>query len=300
MYQSHCMKKSIQYITLAFKQDLVSLMRTYFSPNTFGMLNLVFAQKNKDYGAYALRRAYPTNIKHALFISFGTVALFYLLASMTWYQPINGPEIASPTQPEGRIEKKFVIIPEKMTVAVKKIAKTTIYVAPVVVPEVQVPETKPTSVTEIINSDAAVSSQTNTAGLGTKTGVITDQPGGLETSLPTTPTEPEPVAEPEIFDFVEQGAEFPGGNEALFDLIYRSLKYPEMARESSIQGKVVVQFVVEKDGSISQVKVVKDIGGGCGQEVMRVIKSFPAWSPAKQNGLKVRSRFTIPIAFKLA
>ena len=105
--------------------------------------------------------------------------------------------------------------------------------------------------------------------------------------------------EEEIFIFVEQQPEFKGGEEAMYTYIRENLKYPTLARENNIEGKVYVQFVVEKDGGISKVKVMRDIGGGCGQEAARVVQSMPKWNPGKQRGKAVRAQFTLPISFKL-
>jgi protein TonB len=108
----------------------------------------------------------------------------------------------------------------------------------------------------------------------------------------------EPMAE-EIFTFVEEYPEFPGGDKALKEYIVNNIRYPEVARQSGISGIVYVQFVVEKDGSISDVKVLRGIGGGCDEEAMRVVKSMPKWKPGKQRGQPVRVYFTLPIEFKL-
>ncbi|HPU47465.1 MAG TPA: TonB family protein [Bacteroidales bacterium] len=109
---------------------------------------------------------------------------------------------------------------------------------------------------------------------------------------------PEPI-EDEIFTFVEEYPEFPGGDRALREFILNNIQYPEVARRSDIIGTVYVQFVVEKDGSISDVKVVRGIGGGCDEEAVRVVKSMPKWEPGKQRGVPVRVYFTLPIEFKL-
>ena len=85
----------------------------------------------------------------------------------------------------------------------------------------------------------------------------------------------------------------------LLEFIYSNIKYPQLAKETRIEGVVVVQFVVEKDGSITDVKVVRDIGGGCGEEAMRVVKMMPKWIPGKQRGRPVRVLFNLPIRFQL-
>lgn len=110
--------------------------------------------------------------------------------------------------------------------------------------------------------------------------------------------EPEPE-EPEIFTIVEQMPEFPGGTEALYKFISNNMKYPAIARENSIEGLCVVQFVVNENGSISDVKVLKDIGGGCGDEAARIVKKMPSWKPGKQRGKAVKVQYNLPIRFKL-
>ncbi len=107
------------------------------------------------------------------------------------------------------------------------------------------------------------------------------------------------VEEEEIFTVVEKQAGYPGGAGEMYKFLRESIQYPAVARENNIQGKVIVKFVVERDGSISNVTVVRDIGGGCGAEAMRVIKSMPKWEPAKQQGRTVRSYFMLPVNFGL-
>ena len=111
--------------------------------------------------------------------------------------------------------------------------------------------------------------------------------------------EDEEIQEEEIFKSVEEQPEFPGGTAKLLEYVQKNLKYPMMARESDIQGKVFVGFVVEKDGSISNVKVLRGIGGGCDEEAVRVVQSLPKFKPGKQRGNTVRVAYTLPIVFKL-
>lgn len=111
--------------------------------------------------------------------------------------------------------------------------------------------------------------------------------------------EEEEVAEEPIFTVVESEPEFPGGMEALYKYLAQNIKYPQLARENGITGKVYVQFVVEKDGSIANPKILRDIGGGCGAEAIRVVKAMPKWSPGKQRGKAVRVQFNLPVNFNL-
>lgn len=111
--------------------------------------------------------------------------------------------------------------------------------------------------------------------------------------------EEEELEEEEIFTSAEEQPEFPGGPSKLMEYVQKNLKYPMQARESDIQGRVYVGFVVEKDGSITKVQVLKGIGGGCDEEAIRVVQSLPKFKPGKQRGNPVRVQYTLPIVFKL-
>lgn len=100
-----------------------------------------------------------------------------------------------------------------------------------------------------------------------------------------------------VFNMVDEFPEFIGGDEARIKYINENINYPEDALESGIQGTVYITFVVEKDGSITNVRVLRGIGGGCDAEAMRVIKSMPKWKPGKQDGEAVRTQFNMPIKF---
>ena len=102
-----------------------------------------------------------------------------------------------------------------------------------------------------------------------------------------------------IFDVVEEDPSFPGGEKKLYEFLSKNLRYPEMAKENGIQGKVFIQFVVSKDGSIKDVRVVKGIHNTLDKEAFRVVNKMPKWKPGKQQGKVVNTKFTIPIKFKL-
>jgi protein TonB len=110
---------------------------------------------------------------------------------------------------------------------------------------------------------------------------------------------PEEEATDEIFMVVEDQPTPSGGMQAFYKYVGKNLKYPSQARRMGIEGKVFVQFVVDKDGSLSDVKAIKGIGAGCDQEAVRVIKEAPRWNPGKQRGRPVRVRMVLPITFKL-
>ena len=112
-----------------------------------------------------------------------------------------------------------------------------------------------------------------------------------------------PVEEEEeevVFKVVEQQAEFPGGPQAMFKYLSEHIKYPVICQENGIQGKVICQFTVNKDGSIVDIQVLRSSGhDALDKEAKRVIESMPKWAPGKQRGKPVRSRFTLPVTFKL-
>ena len=102
-----------------------------------------------------------------------------------------------------------------------------------------------------------------------------------------------------VFDVVEVMPQFPGGQIAMLQYLMKNIKYPEQAMKEGIQGRVAVSFIVEKDGSISDVKPVLSVHPLLNKEAVRVVKSMPKWSPGKQNGKPVRVRFNVPVMFKL-
>ena len=125
-----------------------------------------------------------------------------------------------------------------------------------------------------------------------------DQAEVIEEYVPVE-VEEEEVVEQEIFQIVEEMPAYPGGDQKLMEFIAKGIKYPQIARETGIQGRVFVGFVVEPDGSVSNVKVLRGIGGGCDEEAMRVVKSMPKWKPGKQRGKAVRVSYMLPVNFKL-
>ena len=111
--------------------------------------------------------------------------------------------------------------------------------------------------------------------------------------------EPDGVTEDIVFKISEDMPEFPGGQRALMAYLSSKVKYTQMAREAAIQGIVYVQFIVEKDGSVSTVELLRGLGGGLDEIALEVVRSMPDWSPGKQRGVPVRVAMTVPFKFKL-
>lgn len=127
--------------------------------------------------------------------------------------------------------------------------------------------------------------------LGTMAQQVKDKPGKTENI-----TAPKPPQE-RIFRTVEQLPEFPGGSQALQAYFKQRLHYPPAALKMNIEGQVVLQFVVDQAGKISDIRIMKDIGGGCGREAVRLVEAMPQWRPAKQSGHPVSCIYSLPVAF---
>ncbi len=128
--------------------------------------------------------------------------------------------------------------------------------------------------------------------------VDADESTEVEEYVPPEEDE-EGIDETEIFTVVESMPEYPGGMGALMRYLAENIKYPPLAKESGIQGRVFINFVVEPNGSISNVKVLRGIGGGCDEEAVRVVEKMPKWKPGKQRGKNVRVSYNLPVKFTL-
>lgn len=150
-----------------------------------------------------------------------------------------------------------------------------------------------TTVIEIVENDIEVEDEI-------EIDVEADQDTEVEEYIPLAIVEEdEEEEEAPVFNVVESMPQFPGGNAGRIAYLNENMKYPLMALESGIQGKVFVSFVVEKDGSITDVKVLRGIGGGCDEEAIRVVQNMPKWNPGKQRNVPVRVQFNMPIHFIL-
>jgi len=153
------------------------------------------------------------------------------------------------------------------------------------------PPQQQTTVLEIVENDAKIENEVSINAESDEKTVVE------EYKAPAV--EEKEVEETEIFTVVEENPGFPGGDEARIQFLQSNMKYPSMARESGIQGKVYVTFVVEKNGNVTDVKILRGIGGGCDEEAIRVVKAMPKWTPGKQRGKSVRVQFNLPIQFTL-
>ncbi len=110
---------------------------------------------------------------------------------------------------------------------------------------------------------------------------------------------PYPDKKEVVVQIVEKMAEYPGGNGAMSKFIQKNLKYPKKARKKEIEGRVIIQFVINKEGKVTKAKILRDIGYGCGEEALKVVNKMPKWKPATQRGKPVKVMMTLPFNFKL-
>ncbi len=257
---------------------------------------IIFEHRNKAYGAYELRTHYTTNINRALFIGVACFGLMLLTNFLFARQKENSERVVSvdltaqkiPDEPLPEIEKPKEVEPPKPVDQVKTIT----FLVPEVVEETNSEMTPPTP-DEMEN--AVISNKTQD---GIETDEIAAAPPTEVKSVEKTIVEL-PEEDNSTFTTVEVQPSFMGGNSEMYKFLGKNLKYPSAAQRANIQGKVFLSFIVEKDGSITDIETMKGIGFGCDEEAMRVVKLMPKWIAGKQNGRNVRVKFTIPVFFKL-
>lgn len=128
---------------------------------------------------------------------------------------------------------------------------------------------------------------------------LSAQNGKTRDTIKVKPIE-QKVKEPEIFVVVEDMPEFPGGTDSMRKFIQANIEYPDSARKHGIQGKVMVEFVIDEEGRLINPKIVKGIGWGCDEEVLRMVRMMPRWNPGKQKGNPVKVRFVLPVKFQFS
>jgi periplasmic protein TonB len=259
------------------------------------LLELIFSIRNKEYGAYVLRNTYNRNLTIALFITvfiFGiSVILPQLLRNKSDVKIIPGPHTTIVEFfPGPDIEQEPNNIPIEQT---KKMDVSKIkFVVPKVVENLSDPDES--AVPTIDEMKGKVIGTENRDGFE-GTNIPPDENINL-----VDPVKETIIEETNVFSYVEEMPSFPGGTDELLTLISKNIVYPEIARRAGVEGKVILGFVVERDGSITGINVIKGIGAGCDEEAIRVLKLVGNWLPGKQNGKAVRVSMIIPFVFKLS
>jgi protein TonB len=267
-----------------------------------GWVDLVFEGKNKEYGAYVLRQETGRrNVKALIWVLIGIAIIFAVVfvngvvqnamkQNVSVETDIELSKLA--TKKEAKVERKEPIKVEVEQRVVEKVKSSVKFTAPEIKKD---DEVKPED--EIKSQDDLA--KTNTA-IGTFDVKGNDEAEGEVLKAKEVIADEKPKEEEtKVFDVVEQMPEFPGGQAALLKWIGDNIKYPAIAEENGIQGRVVCTFVVERDGSVTDVQVARSIDPSLDKEAIRVLKKMPKWIPGRQNGSPVRVKYTVPVTFRL-
>lgn len=270
-------------------------------------VEMVFAGKNKEYGAYQLRKGTSgRNIKSLLILVIAAALVGGFLAWKVIEQKqaeeqqayMEAMELAKLQQQAKKEEKKKE--PVKPKIEPKKeipvARETQKFTAPVIKKDELVKEENQVKQMDKLDEKVAVGTE-NKAGVKDRT--VKAVRSEIAVAAPPPPPAPKPEVATKVFYVVEEMPSFPGGQGALRQYLASNTKYPVVAQENGVQGRVIVSFVVERDGSISDVKVARSVDPSLDREAQRVVKSMPRWSPGKQNGSTVRVKYTVPVVFRL-
>ena len=270
-------------------------------------VDMVFAGKNKEYGAYQLRkRTSGRNIKALLILIIAAALVGGFLAWKVIEQKqaeeqqayMEAMELAK-LQEQAKKEKKKPE-PIKPKVEQKKeipvARETQKFTAPVIKKDELVKEENQVKQMDQLDDKVAVGTENKE---GVKDRTVEAVRNDIAVAAPPPPPAPKPEVANKVFDVVEEMPSFPGGQGALMAFLSSNIKYPVVAQENGVQGRVIVGFVVEKDGSISDVKVMRSVDPSLDREAQRVVKAMPKWKPGKQNGSAVRVKYTVPVVFRL-
>ena len=270
-------------------------------------VDMVFAGKNKEYGAYQLRKGTSgRNIKSLLILVIAAALVGGFLAWKVIEQKqaeeqqayMEAMELAKLQQQAKKEEKKKE--PVKPKIEPKKeipvARETQKFTAPVIKKDELVKEENQVKQMDKLDDKVAVGTEDKE---GVKDRTVEAVRSEIAVVAPPPPPAPKPEVATKVFDVVEEMPSFPGGQGALMQYLASNIKYPVVAQENGVQGRVIVSFVVERDGSISDVKVARSVDPSLDREAQRVVKSMPRWSPGKQNGSTVRVKYTVPVVFRL-
>jgi periplasmic protein TonB len=256
--------------------------------------DIVFKNKNHEYGAFDLRKGYEKTMKRSFLIGTTIFATALIVSNIYANRDESVSEkwiICKPENIKHKLPKEEppVVIPPKVEEKLPDVP-TTRSLPPIIVNDPIEAETPPTQET------------LSTAPASTVTNVGNPQDIGepiIDTEIPEETIIKVEEEKDKEFLVVEQQSEYPGGNKALGEFLSNNLNYPQSAIRSGISGKVFLSFGVDKNGHIYDVQVTKGIGFNCDEEAVRVVKLMPTWSPGRQSGRAVKSRFNLPIVFAL-
>lgn len=267
-------------------------------------VDMVFDGKNKSYGAFQLRKGTSgRNIKSLIILVIAAALVGGFLAWKVIEQKqaeqqaayMEAMELSKLQKEAKKQEKKEVVKPKvepKKEIPVAR--QTQKFTAPVIKKDELVKEENQIKQMDKLDDKVAVGTENHE---GTKDRNVEAVRNDIAVNTP--PPAPKEEVTNKVFDVVEVMPSFPGGQGALMSYLNSHTKYPVVAQENGVQGRVTVSFVVERDGSITDVHVVRSVDPSLDREAARVISSMPNWQPGKQNGSAVRVKFNVPVQFKL-
>ena len=259
--------------------------------------DIVFENRNKQYGAYDLRKGYGETVQRSVILGVTAFLLMVMLPNL--YARLKPTPKADEIAFEGTLEH-VDIRPDEPKIATpippaEPIKTTVKYVNVQPTQDYLVEHDTPPPVVEDLQN--AAPGQETVAGTDGDIDIIEPPVSGVaDAKLEKVEVKPESNA---IFTIVEQNPNYVGGMRAMGEFLSKNIRYPRPAADAGIEGKVILEFVVSNDGKIQNVKTLKGIGFGCDEEAERVIKLMPAWNPGKQNGRAVNVKFVLPVAFQL-
>ena len=267
-------------------------------------VDMVFDGKNKSYGAFQLRKGTSgRNIKSLIILVIAAALVGGFLAWKVIEQKqaeqqaayMEALELSKLQKEAKKQEKKEVVKPKvepKKEIPVAR--QTQKFTAPVIKKDELVKEENQIKQMDKLDDKVAVGTENHE---GTKDRNVEAVRNDIAVNTP--PPAPKEEVTNKVFDVVEVMPSFPGGQGALMSYISSHVKYPVVAQENGVQGRVTVSFVVERDGSITDVHVVRSVDPSLDREAARVVSTMPNWQPGKQNGSAVRVKFNVPVQFKL-
>lgn len=263
--------------------------------------DMVFAGKNQAYGAYRMRKTSAKRHNAAMFWLIVIALLAFALPTLIQMAKPKQKEVNTTVTALSALDKPKVKEKKFQKVEMEKpkeqLVKSSVkFVAPVIKKDSEVREQDEMKTQKELTESKVTISIADVKGNDEKNGKdIAD--------LKKIVTQEAPKAEEDddnkVFEMVEQQPSFPGGPGEMMSWISNHLKYPAIAAENGIEGKVIVQFVVGKNGAIRDANIVRALNPSCDKEALRVVNSMPRWIPGKQNGKEVSVKFTLPITFRL-
>ncbi len=269
--------------------------------NNADYLDILFTGKNKKYGAYQLRKGYNARIRNATISTIVSLSILLFLAAYaskkdTTSQDLVLREVELGDPPP--MDKNEPPPPPPPPVEPPPPVKAQVKFTPPKIEEDHKVEVNETPKTEDLK-DKAISQQ-NVKGSTSEDNFADGVKFTKEKEIKEAQIEdPKPEVDNKIYEVVAQEAEYPGGPSAMLSDIAKNFQYPTVARENGITGRVIVNFVVEKDGSISNIKVTRGLGYGLDEAAVAVVKKLKRFAPAKQDGKSVRSYMSLPIRCEL-